>query len=189
MDVQVHAGDSTRQRLLEATSVTLAQFGPRKLSLSDIAAHAGVSRPTLYRHFSSKEALLAALATYERERFESELAVALTGLTGADRLDRARHFVVDFQRDYPMRGLVAIEPSFMLEQLEFALGVMTTPLVPLFEELLPASAGSPSPADIADLVVRVALSHFLIRGDDDQLLNQLRHVAGIDRSTAEPTTG
>ncbi len=182
METSVVAGDATRTRLLEATSITLAQFGPRKLNLTDIATRAGVSRPTLYRYFSSKEELLSELATFERERYQSELADALRGLSGVDRLEGALQFVVDFQRDYPMRGLVTVEPGFMLEQLEVALHTMTAPLVPLFEGLEATSdrTTTASPADIADLVVRVALSHFLIRGDDDQLLQQLRHVAGLD---------
>lgn len=172
------AGDDTRQRLLDATGVTLAQFGPRKLNLTDIAAHAGVSRPTLYRYFSSKEELLEELAVHEKERFRAELAEALNGLEGAARVDRALRFVVDFQRDYPMRGLVAVEPLFMLGQLEVALRTMTASLVPLFEQQRRRSGAAA--ADVADLVVRIALSHFLFQGDDDQLLGQLRHVVGID---------
>lgn len=178
------SGATTRTRLLEATRVTLAQFGPRKLSLTDIAAHAGVSRPTLYRYFSSKEELLGELARYERDRFQSELGRALQGLAPADRLDGALRFVVEFQRSYPMRNLVAIEPTFMLAQLEEALATMTAPLVPLVaaqqEAAGDGSDAGASAEDVADLVVRVALSHFLIRGDDDQLLHQLRHVVGLD---------
>jgi AcrR family transcriptional regulator len=168
---------STRTRLLEATGRALARSGPRKLSLTDIAALAGVSRPTLYRHFASKEELLLALAAHEKQRFEAELAAALKGLTGAARLDRALRFVVEFQRDHAMRGLVAVEPAFMLDQLERALRTMSAALVPLFEPR--RRAGGPArAADLADLVVRIASSHFLIPGDDDQLLRELRHVAG-----------
>jgi AcrR family transcriptional regulator len=170
--------DSTRTRLLDATSVAMAQFGPRKVTLSDIAALAGVSRPTLYRHFTSKEELLVALATHEKERFERALAEVLAGLTGAARLDRALQFVAEFQHEYPMQGLVLVEPAFMLDQLERALRTMASTLLPLFEELsTPTTRGQATPADKADLVVRVALSHFLIRGDEAQLLRELRHVA------------
>jgi AcrR family transcriptional regulator len=177
MSTSVDTGDAMRARLLEATGITLARFGPRKLHLTDIAAEAGVSRPTLYRYFSSKDELLRELADDEKQRFRSELALALHGLAGEERLDRALRFVVDFQRDYPMRGLVRIEPLFMLEQLEVALHTMTAPLIPLFESL--DRRGSATPEAVADLVVRVALSHFLIEGDEDQLLAQLRDVAGL----------
>ena len=176
----VGSADPVRVRLLEATSGVLAQHGPRKLSLTDIAAVAGVSRPTLYRHFASKDDLLRALATHEKVRFSTELDAALAAVPEAERLDRALRFIVEFQQDYPMRGLVVIEPSFMLDQLERSLRTMAGALVPLFEELAPAvTSGSIEAADLADLLVRTALSHFLIRGDDQQLLRQLRHVVGL----------
>ena len=50
---------STRRRILAATTEVLARNGQdTKLSLSEVAAQAGVSRPTLYRWFASKEELL-----------------------------------------------------------------------------------------------------------------------------------
>jgi len=170
--------ETTRTRLLDATSAALARYGPRKLSLTDIATIAGVSRPTVYRHFASKDDLLLALSAHEKQRFGAEMAAAIDGLTGTPRLDRALRFIVEFQHDYAMRGLVVIEPAFMLEQLERALRTMASALIPLFET---ATDDDVTAADLADLVVRVALSHFLIRGDDAQLLRELRHVAGIRR--------
>ena len=179
MTEPTHArGDVTRTRLLDATGVVLARSGPRKLSLSAIAAEAGVSRPTLYKYFASKEALLLALAVHEKTRFVRQLDVALTGLTGAARLDRALRFMVEFQRDYPMRELVLIEPEFMLDQLQHSLAAMSASLVPLFEAVTPAS-GAATPSDLADLAVRTAMSHFLIPRDEAQLVRELRHVAGL----------
>ena len=178
MSIMATEPGSTRMRLLEATGVALARYGPRKLSLTDIASMAGVSRPTLYRYFPSREALLEALAEHEKERFRSGLADALDGRAGPARLDRALSYIVEFQSRYPMRNLVATEPGFMLDQLERALRSMAPALVPLFEERwATAASGSVGPADLADLVVRTALSHFLMAGDDDaQLLRELRHI-------------
>ncbi len=172
--------DATRSRILDATRLAVAQYGPRKLNFTDIATLAGVSRPTLYRHFASKEELLTALGSHEQARYETELAAAIHGLTGPARLKRALRFVIDFQRDYNMRGLVLIEPAFMLDQLERALHTMAAALVPLIEEASPAAkSGAAKPADLADLIVRIALSHFLLRGDDAQLLRELQYVAGL----------
>ena len=53
---------STRQRILAATAEVLGRNGKTKLSLSEVAAQAGVSRPTLYRWFASKEELLSAFS-------------------------------------------------------------------------------------------------------------------------------
>jgi AcrR family transcriptional regulator len=56
-----HHGD-LRQALLDATLELLADSGLRDLSLRAVARHAGVSHAASYRHFASKESLLAALA-------------------------------------------------------------------------------------------------------------------------------
>ena len=84
---------------------------------------------------------------------------------------------MEFQRDYPFDQLVVLEPAFMLAQLERSLRTMASGLVPLFEDV--TTPPDAKPADLADLVMRVALSHFLIRGSDAQLLRKLRHVVGI----------
>jgi AcrR family transcriptional regulator len=172
--------DTTRIRLLDAASQAVATYGRHRLSLTDVAATARVSRPTLYRHFPSKNDLLLALADHEKMRFERGLADALRGLSGPDRLDRALLYIVEFQHEYPMRGLVVTEPTFMLEQLERALRTMAAPLASLLGELTPVTGPREHrPADLADLVVRTALSHFLIRGQEAQLLRQLRLVVGL----------
>ena len=45
---------STPSRILVATAEVLARQGQTKLSLSEVATQAGVSRPTLYRWFDEK---------------------------------------------------------------------------------------------------------------------------------------
>jgi AcrR family transcriptional regulator len=48
------ADRSSRERILAATAEVLGRNGMTKLSLSEVALRAGVSRPTLYRWFASK---------------------------------------------------------------------------------------------------------------------------------------
>ena len=88
---------STRQRILVATAEVLGRNGKTKLSLSEVAAQAGVSRPTLYRWFASKEVLLKALSRYELQGFERGLKTATAGLKGVDRLDAALRVLVEYQ--------------------------------------------------------------------------------------------
>jgi AcrR family transcriptional regulator len=52
--------DETRQRITEAAMRLHTSVGPSEASLSAIAAEAGVTRVTLYRHFSSPDALFRA---------------------------------------------------------------------------------------------------------------------------------
>ena len=55
---------STRHRILVATAEVLGRSGQTKLSLSEVALQAGVSRPTLYRWFADKQDLLTAFGIY-----------------------------------------------------------------------------------------------------------------------------
>ena len=58
---EYHHGD-LRNALIDAALSTLETRGWHELSLRDVARQAGVSHTAPYRHFASKEALLAALA-------------------------------------------------------------------------------------------------------------------------------
>ncbi|WCT73031.1 TetR/AcrR family transcriptional regulator [Sphingomonas naphthae] len=51
---------ATREAILEAACVRLAQDGPEGLSLSEVAHLAGVNRGTAYQHFETREKLVRA---------------------------------------------------------------------------------------------------------------------------------
>src|SRR6185437_254316 len=120
----VDAEQSTRRRILAATFVVLARDGRRRLQLSDVAAEAKVSRPTLYRYFGSKEGLLEAFGLYEQDNFDAGIATAISGLAGADRLDAALQFIVDFQNTYSLGSLADTEPDHVLYQMKRVLPIM-----------------------------------------------------------------
>jgi len=69
-------------RILDAARRLVLSAGARKLSLSDVASLAGVSRPTIYRYFASKEDLIDALGKQEQRRFGAAMERAMTGFTG-----------------------------------------------------------------------------------------------------------
>lgn len=58
--LRAQQADETRSRILDATIRVMAR-GVGTLSIPDVAREAGVSVPTVYRHFGSKRALLAAV--------------------------------------------------------------------------------------------------------------------------------
>src|ERR1700761_2084512 len=120
----MRAEQSTRRRILAATFVVLARDGRRKLQLSDVAAEAKVSRPTLYRYFGSKQGLLEAFGLYEQDNFDAGIATAIAGLSGPDRLDAALRFVVDFQSSYSLRSLAETEPEHVFYQMKRVLPIM-----------------------------------------------------------------
>lgn len=165
---------STQQRILAATAEVLGRNGKRKLSLSDVAAQAGVSRPTLYRWFPSKEELLSAFSRYERQTFDTGLSKATAGLKGVDKLDAALRFIVEYQHSYTGVRMVDIEPEYVIAQVSLVLPQMREGL----QRLLPGAGGAVKAAT----AIRIAISHYVIRSDDaDQFLAQLRHAVGINR--------
>ncbi len=163
-----------RERILRATFKVLCRHGYGKLNLSDVAAQAGISRPTFYKSFSSKEDLLSAFSLFEMQLLREDLDRALEGRTGRERVDALLRFLVDFYGSYQMRALVEIEPALVLGQMSSALPV-------LVELVAPALAGQASdPEVVAMTLVRLSVCHYLVPGyDDNRLLDQLRAATGV----------
>jgi AcrR family transcriptional regulator len=169
----VDADTSTRERILVATAEVLGSSGITKLSLSDVATRAGVSRPTLYRWFGSKQDLLGAFAVWERHFYERAVTDASVGLPASQRLDAALRVIVACQHSYPGLRMVDVEPEHVIPRLAMVIPVLRQQ----FERLITG----PDAAVAAAAVVRVAMSHYLVRSDDgDQFLAQLRNAAGLE---------
>lgn len=171
----------TPSRILMATAEVLSRNGLTKLNLSDVAAQAGVSRPTLYRWFASKEELLAAFGAYEHQMFDTGMGRATAGLRGAAKLDAALRFIVEYQQSYSGVRIIDVEPEVTIGRLAEVIPVMRARL----QRLLPG----PNAAVKAATAIRVAVSHYVVRSDDaDQFLAQLRHAVGLN-GPSQPRPG
>jgi AcrR family transcriptional regulator len=166
------AGSSTRERILAATAGVLGNHGTTKLSLSEVAAQAGVSRPTLYRWFASKEELLDAFVVWERKHYDRAVTEVDQTLSADDRLDATLRIIVEYQRSYPGLRMVDIEPAHVIARL--------AQFIPLMRERLERLTPGSDAALAAATTIRVAISHYLVRSDDaDEFLAQLRHAARV----------
>lgn len=163
---------TTRDRILAATAQVLGRNGMTKLSLSEVAAQARVSRPTLYRWFPSKQDLLAAFVVWERAIYERAVAAAADELPPGERLDAALRIIVEYQQSYPGLRMVDIEPAQVIARL--------SAILPRMRDRLQRGMPGPDATVAASTAVRVAISHYLVRSDDgDDFLAQLRHAAGL----------
>jgi AcrR family transcriptional regulator len=66
-ELRAQQADETRARILDATGRVMSR-GIATISIPAVAREAGVSVPTVYRHFGSKQDLLAAVYPYELKR-------------------------------------------------------------------------------------------------------------------------
>ena len=83
--------ERTRTALFQALSELMSQRSFDKITLSDVANHAGVGRTAVYNHFADKEDLLLAFMEHEAGRYAEELSRALAGTE--DPIDRLRIYV------------------------------------------------------------------------------------------------
>jgi AcrR family transcriptional regulator len=171
--------------ILAAARLAIAERGPGKLTLSAVAAAAGVSRPTLYRWFPTKDDLLAALTEYERAQFYEGLAAEIDfHRTPARRLDAALWYLVTYLDDSMGSDPIGVDPAFALRSLHGSLKAQVDAFVRLLGpalDLVPAVARKAMGRDeAAEMFLRVAYSHYLVpHAHPEDLLASMRAFAGL----------
>ncbi|MCV7089518.1 TetR/AcrR family transcriptional regulator [Mycobacterium interjectum] len=171
-------------RILDAAQRLVFRAGARKLSLSDVAARAGVSRPTIYRYFASKEELIDALGKRERRRFNAAMDQAMSGVVGVARLEAAVDVVATFVEAQPPGRLLDLEPAFAHDQMAQALPMLADGLTAVLQRCARegAFAAAVDPADLAGAVARTALSHYIFPdADHGAARREIRAAAGLGR--------
>jgi len=155
-------------RILDAARRLVMQTGTRRLSLTEVATLAGVSRPTLYRYFVSKEELVEALGKREYRRFNSAMSAAIADRTGTERLEAAIDVAADFLEDQPPRHLIDLDPGFVNDEVARVLPMLTAALTEVFQ------------LDLAAAIARTAMSHYIFPDSDESAARrQMRAAAGL----------
>jgi len=176
---------ATAEAILVTTRHVIAERGPAKLTMSAIADGAGVSRPTLYRWFPSKDDLLKALSAYEEEVFDARLAEVIAAKTSRPaRLDAALRLLVNYLDGVMGPEPIGADPGFAIKSLASSLGPQRTSFARLVDDGLdsvPAvKKGQISREQAAELFLRLAYSHYLIpHAEPDVLLVTLLSFAGL----------
>lgn len=105
-----HHGD-LRRALLAAGLNLLEKRGPAQVSLREVARVAGVSHAAPYRHFDSRETLLAALAADGFDALGEAMERAAEGKNGLDRLRALGIAYIAFARARPAVYLLMFGPE------------------------------------------------------------------------------
>jgi AcrR family transcriptional regulator len=169
-------------RILDAAQRLVFRTGARKLSLSDVATLARVSRPTIYRYFASKEDLIDALGKRERRRFNAAMDQAMSGVVGVARLEAAVDVVATFVEAQPPGRLLDLEPGFAHEQMAQALPMLAEGLTMVLQRCAreDAFATAVNPRDLAGAIARTAMSHYIFSHTDRATARrEIRAAAGL----------
>jgi len=178
---------SSVEAILAATRRLVAERGPEDLTMSAIAAEAGVSRPTLYKWFPSKEGLLEAFTAYEEELFDTRLqAVVAAEGTPARKLDAAIRLLVTYLDGLMGPDPIGADPAYAIRSLAISLGPQTEAFVRLlgdaFKAVPAVRKGELTREQAAELFLRLAYSHYLLpHPEPEVLLANLRSFAGLSR--------
>jgi AcrR family transcriptional regulator len=182
------AGSPVPQDVLSVSSALFAEHGYYAVSMEEIAAAAGVSRATLYRHFSAKDTILAELtrrAVAEIEKHAAALpAVATDSLTdwmlGYVRFHRAYNGVIrawfdgtvaeqlsDADVDHGI-GAIFHAVSALLSTVDLPAGVDADVASAVFVAVLgrmsePTGAGPPGSDEQAAMLMVTLLRRSLLR--------------------------
>lgn len=189
------AQTTSAELILAATRSAIAAKGPGKLTLSEVAAAAGVSRPTLYRWFPTKDDLFTALTEYERAQFDRGLRAEIGAhRSPVRRLDAALRYLLAYLDESMGPDPIGVDPAFALrslnESLEDQVEALVRLLGPSLDQVPAVRSKEMSRGQAAEMFLRVAYSHYLVpHPDTDELLASMRTFAGLPRRSLTRSVG
>jgi AcrR family transcriptional regulator len=153
-----------RQRIFDAAFEVMRRNGYGEVTVGDILAEAGVSTRSFYRHFDSKEALLAALFRQDAEQFSDAVTVRVHAAPNPSAalevwIDEILGFGLG--RGRAKRAAVLGSPAAMgslaPEVLAYARELLLAPLIAVLSDgVAEGTFASTSPVDDAGSVSAVA---------------------------------
>lgn len=164
--------DEARERILTAAVEAAAVHGVRRLSVADVARRAGLSRPTLYKHFPSKDGLVAAAVRREADAIVAAVraAVDAAGPDPRAALEAGVLVALRLLREHPLLDrVVRTEPEALAPLLATddarVLAAVRLPVEQMIADRFPG-LGPVATRRIADLLTRTLVSYALSAPDD-----------------------
>jgi AcrR family transcriptional regulator len=158
--------DGVGESIVDAALEEFLVYGLRRTTVDVVARRARVSRATLYRRFRDKDALVQAVLVRECRRFFGSIAEAVDGVsTVEDRLVEGFVVGVRYARaDRLLNRLLASDPEALLPYLttQGALVVAAARDFLVWQGGSQAPIGDRTPAGVAELFVRLAISFTLM---------------------------
>ena len=161
-------------KILGGALDAIASRGVRRLSMSDIIDASGVSRGTLYRYFSNKDEVLAAVSEFVCTGFENGIREAGQGI--ADPIERFRavmQFYARYTNENSPDRVFEVEPAFHLAFFRSRFGrykvAVQDALDPVFDHLDALIGEAINRDAFVETLVRTQLSTLLVPASDEWL--------------------
>ncbi len=100
-----------RTEILEAAWVLVAEKGHEGMSMDELAAMVGISKPTLYSYFDTKEELVVAALERTMQQVIAVLEVDVVGKTPLQRMKLLVRTILQFQIDEETQTVRAFKPD------------------------------------------------------------------------------
>ncbi len=161
---------TTRDRILQAGVEAASIHGIARLTVGDVAKRAGVSRPTLYKHFRSKADLVAAAVEREADHMVEQVAVPDLPVDPREALASGIRAVLRVTREHPLLDrLIRTEPESLLPLILEDGGAVSRRVRGTIEAILVQRFDPVEPVLLrryADLVTRLIISYAVNAPDD-----------------------
>lgn len=179
------APSATHAAILDATLDVLARVGIAKLALEEVAATAGVSRQTVYRHFGSRDGLLSAAIVREEEMLLGLVDAATAGVDDVEVAVRVGlAAALHGADDHPLlQRLLTSEPEALLPFLTLGSGPVLSIVGPAIATVVERRAPHLAPPELeflGDALGRVVVSYAISpRGDVEDTAARLAGMVAV----------
>jgi AcrR family transcriptional regulator len=160
--------DPTTEAILDAAVVEFEQHGFRRVALDDVARRARVSRTTIYRRFSNKDELIAAVIERENARLFADIAVELkqAGPQSNYYVEAFTLSILKFRRHRVLDRMITDEPGLVIELAGRHYGAamvrMAEALKVIFPDGFGERIGEQAVTELADTILRYAAMVLLL---------------------------
>ncbi|KRA30954.1 MULTISPECIES: TetR/AcrR family transcriptional regulator [unclassified Nocardioides] len=101
-------GAASRERILDAAAAVFARLGYDKARMDDVVEASGMTKGSVYFHFTSKESLAVAVLTEKHAHWLDQVRARLAATpSGTERLEALLPAMVGLHRDDPYAWAVA----------------------------------------------------------------------------------
>jgi AcrR family transcriptional regulator len=154
--------DPTTEAILDAAVAEFEQHGFRRVALDDVARRAQVSRTTIYRRFSNKDELIAAVIERENARLFADIANELkqAGPQSNYYVEAFTLSILKFRRHRVLDRMITDDPALVMQLAHQHWGAaierMAEALRLIFPEGFAERIGEQAVNELADTILRYA---------------------------------